>query len=152
MRNIQYQSCNQFIASEHLGEPKDMLTRKFVNAGIRVEEMKLLLGNPGKPDGWIPPPQVIDSSEHEFEKLFKGYISPDSVCTEVQTRLFNLTEDPFEKNNLAQDMPKMVQVLSNRLEKYFASMIPPDNAPEIIDGNPNRNGGFLSPGWCRAEP
>ena len=74
------------------------------------------------------------------------------VCQEVQTRLFNLTEDPFEKNNLAQNMPEMVQILSHRLEKYFASMIPPDNAPEIIDGNPNRHGGFLSPGWCRAEP
>ena len=134
------------------GEPKDMPIRKFVNAGIRVEEMKLLLGNPGKPDGWIPPPQVIDSSEQEFEDFFQGYISLESTCQEVQTRLFNLTEDPFEKNNLAQEMPQMVQVLSHRLEKYFASMIPPDNAPEIIDGNPNRHGGYLSPGWCRAEP
>ena len=40
----------------------------FKNAGIRFNEMKLLLGNPGKPDGWIPPPpEVVDLPEPEKE-------------------------------------------------------------------------------------
>ena len=56
----------------------------------------------------------------------------------IKTRLYNLTADPFEKNNLANQMVDVVESLKNRLKKYFKTMIPPDIAPEIIDGNPNR--------------
>jgi hypothetical protein len=39
-----------------------------------------------------------------------------------------------------------------RLDAYEATMIEPDVAPEIADGNPNNFGGFLTPGWCEAQP
>ena len=72
----------------------------FYNAGIRHKEMKLLLGNPGKPDGWTPPPEVMeiskdDSKIHEFTELFR--MSDVSTCEAKPVRLYNLTHDPFEK-------------------------------------------------------
>ena len=62
--------------------------------------MKLLLGNPGKPDGWTPPPEVMeiskdDSKIHEFTELFR--MSDVSTCEAKPVRLYNLTHDPFEK-------------------------------------------------------
>ena len=46
-----------------IGSPYNDNNEGFVNAGIRINEMKLLLGDPGKPDGWIPPPKVLDLNE-----------------------------------------------------------------------------------------
>ena len=135
------------------GSPYNDNNEGFVNAGIRINEMKLLLGDPGKPDGWIPPPKVLDLNEEDFNDIFHHYItSYDNSCNDIQVRLFNLTADPFEKHNLANEMHDVVKDLTNQLQKYFKTMIPPDNAAEIIDGNPNRHGGYLSPGWCQAEP
>ena len=62
--------------------------------------MKLLLGNPGKPDGWTPSPEVMeiskdDSKIHEFTELFR--MSDVSTCEAKPVRLYNLTHDPFEK-------------------------------------------------------
>ena len=137
----------------------------FKNAGIRFHEMKLLLGNPGKIDGWIPPPEVVDLAEPEKEfnsivnhyfsssqDMFNCKVEPQEGEEKFKIRLFNLTADPFEKHNLASELPEIVSDLMEKLEKYFNSMIPPDNAAEIIDGNPNRHGGFLGPSWCKAEP
>ena len=136
-----------------IGSPYNDNNEGFVNAGIRINEMKLLLGDPGKPDGWIPPPKVLDLDEQDFNDIFHHYVtSYDNSCNDIQIRLFNLTADPFEKHNLANEMHDVVKDLTNHLQKYFKTMIPPDNAAEIIDGNPNRHGGYLSPGWCKAEP
>ena len=72
----------------------------FYNAGIRYKDMKLLLGNPGKMDGWYPPPQVMDISKDDYEiqqltELFKS--SEFSLCEKNSVRLYNLTSDPSEK-------------------------------------------------------
>ena len=59
-------------------------TKNFKNAGIRFHEMKLLLGNPGKPDGWIPPAEVVDlpDPEIEFNSIVNHYFSSnqDMFC------------------------------------------------------------------------
>ena len=64
------------------------------NAALRVGEMKLILGKPGQPDGWIPPPHVTDSGDRLY---------PDDqqrTCTTgnydaTTIRLFNLTGDEY---------------------------------------------------------
>ena len=66
---------NQWSALLHnykTGPRKEMLYNidpgkagtNLINAGIRHKEMKLLVGDPGKPDGWIPP----DAYENEFKE------------------------------------------------------------------------------------
>ena len=39
------------------------------NAGIRIGEWKLLVGNPGTIDGWIPPAKVTDIGEDGYNNL-----------------------------------------------------------------------------------
>ena len=133
-------------------DPGCDLTRSWVNGGIRMHDMKLLLGNPGKPDGWIPPPSVVEvvNENEEIEALNNLFASYD--CSVPHVQLYNLTADPYEKINIAAQHPKIVQELTQKLQAYGATMIPPDNAPEIEDGNPNKHGGVYGPGWCTAQP
>ena len=78
--------------------------------------------------------------------------SSEVLCDQI--RLYNLTSDPNEKNNLAEGMPEIVEMLTEKLKPYFNSMIPPHVKAQVIEGNPNlfENGGFWRPGWCTAEP
>ena len=46
----------------------------------------------------------------------------------------------------------MVEILKERLQFYFESMIPPHVAREVEEGNPNLTNGYWGPGWCTAEP
>ena len=119
--------------------------------------MKLLLGNPGMPDGAIAPERVMDIDQDfmdfQLNDMLKLFASNEVLCPLV--RLYNLTADPTEQNNLAEDMPEMVEMLSLRLEPYFESMITPHVAAQVVEGNPNFNEnepGFWGPGWCTAQP
>ncbi len=121
--------------------------------------MKIILGDPGKPDGWIPPPKVLNVPAQEIQDLFKPNSDGNSqgydfaaYCNKLQVRLFNLTADPFEENNIAAENPEIVMKLTRRLQDYHRTMIPPDITAEIKEGNPNLHGGFYGPGWCQSEP
>merc|ERR1711899_128557 len=143
--------------SREVEESYDVDGRKFIHAGIRVNEMKLLLGNPGQPDAAITPDRVLeidqDFQDFQLNDLLKLFATNEVLCPLI--RLYNLTADPNEQKNLAQDMPEMVEMLSLRLEPYFESMIPPHVAAQVEEGNPNLNEnepGFWSTGWCTAQP
>ena len=121
--------------------------------------MKLLVGNPGKIDGWIPPPKVMSVPVNELMKLLEphpdGPQMPDypvQCSDKTQVRLFNITADPYEKNNIARENPEIVMDMTRRLMEYHRTMIPPDIHEEIEAGNPNLHGGFWVPGWCKSEP
>ena len=147
---------NQWSALLHnykTGPRKEMLYNidpgkagtNLINAGIRHKEMKLLVGDPGKPDGWIPPPKVMNLSAEQIKDLQSHFFA-----FEESVRLFNLTNDPYEKENLALTYPSIVADLKARLSKYFKTMIKPDIADEVQAGNPNNFGGFFTTGWCKA--
>ena len=41
---------------------------------IRIGEMKLMVGDAGRPDGWIPPADVLGlESDEDIEKVFKTF-------------------------------------------------------------------------------
>lgn len=140
--------------------------KKTVGAAIRVGDYKLILGEAGKPDGWIKPAKVVDISSAEciFDNcadifdmalLEEGnFCQPNATLTHDDRRvqLFNLAEDPEERHDLARAHPGIVKKLLNRLHELEKRMIPPDVALEIPEGNPNRFGGVFSSGWCKAEP
>lgn len=67
-------------------------------------------------------------------------------------RLYNLTADPTESNDLAAVLPDLVQDLRSRLEVYDATRIPANTKPEVAEGNPNLYGGVWTPGWCESYP
>ena len=85
----------------------------FKNAAIRYNDMKLIIGDPGKPDGWIPPPKVMDLTLDQIQDFHNHFFTSESTCSE-NLRLYNLTNDPLEKHNLAKAFPDIVLNLKSR--------------------------------------
>jgi len=113
------------------------------NGAVRLGPFKLIRGDPGKPDGWIPPAEVSDQGEEEAEEAFKG-----TDTRSDQLLLFNLDFDPDEKTNLVSDYPAITDYLCKLLDQYQAGMVEPDIAAEVQEGNPSNYDGVWSTGWC----
>merc|ERR1711962_220103 len=66
--------------------------------------------------------------------------------------LFNLKDDPYEQNNLAENIPDLVEHMISLLQDELGSLVPADNPPVSPEGDPDNFGGFWSSGWCKAWP
>ena len=90
-------------------------------AAIRVGDWKLLTGCPGN-SSWIPPPESSYSFDH-----------PPNIFDNINsTFLFNIREDPEERNELSKVYPEKVAALMQRLREYNATAVPvryPDPDP-----------------------
>ena len=117
--------------------------------------MKLIRGNPGAHGNAIPP--NLQESIHA-DILTDGKKGQNKGCrlpkrmTEMAFRLFNLTSDPGESNDLASTHPELVEKLAKRLRSYEATMVPSHMEPEIEAGNPIHNDGLWTHGWCDSKP
>ena len=90
-------------------------------AAIRVGDWKLLTGCPGN-GSWFPPPESFFPIKH----------SPNVNDNINSTFLFNIREDPEERNELSGVYPEMVSYLMTRLKEYNATAVPvryPDPDP-----------------------
>ena len=63
-------------------------------------------------------------------------------------QLFDLAVDPSESTNVASDHPDLVAEMLERLEALEKTAIPPHVSDNVLEGNPNLNGGFFGTGWC----
>lgn len=73
-------------------------------ARCREGHYKLILGDPGRPSGWVPPPRTAEQED------------PHSWDTEAEAvLLFDLHRDPCERRNLASRHPGIVAKLRRRL-------------------------------------
>ena len=109
-------------------------------AAIRVGDWKLLKGCPGN-GSWIPPSEVQDIQPLELEH------SSNILDNINSTFLFNIREDPEERNELSDVYPEMVSFLMKKLEEYNATAVPvryPDPDPA---SNPERHGNVWTP-WA----
>ncbi|XP_071095245.1 arylsulfatase B-like [Haliotis cracherodii] len=108
-------------------------------AAIRVGDMKLVDGYPGLYDNWyLPMNETQDTPLEDFI-----YNAEHELVW-----LFNLTADPLEKQNLANQMPDVVKTLRARMLEYKKQMVPANFPPEDPKGNPSHFGGVWTPGWC----
>ena len=130
------------------------------NAAIRVGKYKLLVGDPGKPSGWIPPPAVTNVDTRGNDRIFsdlQNLFDTQEKCSptgvgEEQVLLFDLSQDPNEKYDLSEKYPKTVLKLKDLLSKYRRTMIPPDVKDRVERGNPSHFDDNWSTGWCRSDP
>ncbi|XP_071100463.1 arylsulfatase B-like [Haliotis cracherodii] len=109
------------------------------HAAIRVGDYKLILGYPGGPDGWHKPRNTTRGDKYETTIYYKG---------DSPVQLYNIREDPTEHNDLAAQMPDIVDKLRARFDDYRKQMVPalfPDGDPA---SNPKNFGNAWSPGWC----
>lgn len=103
-------------------------------AAIRVGDWKLLTGCPGN-GSWIPPPESSYLFEH-------GSNYHDNINS---TFLFNIREDPEERNELSAVYPDKVAFLMQRIREYNATAVPvryPDPDPASL---PELHGNVWSP-------
>merc|ERR1712150_319294 len=107
------------------------------HGAIRIGDMKLIVGNPGNHDGHYPPDTLTIHAPND--------VSP-YLMDGQKMYLFNLHDDPYEYENIAEENLELVEEMKARYDEYEISMIPPDNADETSAGNPSHFGGVWSTG------
>ena len=109
----------------------------------------MIAGYAGEPDECVPPGDVGNNEDKEFFMKHKMR----SVLPDVnRVQLFNVVQDPSESVDLAEDNPDLVLDLMDRIRAHLDTMIEPDVAEEIIEGNPSNFGGAFDKGWCESRP
>lgn len=115
-----------------------------VRAAIRVGDWKLLTGDPGHGE-WVPH-QVLPTLmgrwwnlERAFPKFQK---SPGK-----NVWLFNISADPFERQDLAEQRPDVVRRLLARIAHYNQTAVPVFFPPEDPGADPRNHGGAWVP-WA----
>ena len=107
--------------------------------GVIKPEMPKGRGNPGGKDGHYPPANLSISDEalRAFDETKNNHEISNYLINGQPIYLYNLSEDPYEYNNTAQEFPEIVDEMMMRLEEYEATMIPPDIADLVEEGNPS---------------
>ena len=59
--------------------------------------------------------------------------------------LFNISADPYEKYDLSDAYPSVVDKMLNRLQVYWKSMVPPELPGNDPDCDPAKHGGVWGP-------
>ncbi|XP_005099114.1 arylsulfatase B [Aplysia californica] len=106
-----------------------------VRAAVRVGDMKLITGDPGK-GIWIPPPG--ESLDFHIE-------DDRQKSPEKNVWLFNITADPNEHHDLSDQMPDVVLSLLGYLEQFNETSVPPNWPHFDWRSSPARHGGVYGP-------
>ena len=106
---------------------------RCVTAAIRVGDWKLLIGRQ-KTGYWYPPPE----SERPIVK------AADSEHTK-RLWLFNIADDPEERNDLSANYVSKVRELLSRIQYYNSTAVPGRHPPPDPRSNPELFGGVWSP-------
>ena len=104
-------------------------------AAIRVGDWKLLTGCPGN-GSWIPP------AESYFPTKPAVVNALDNINS---TFLFNIREDPEERNELSSVFPEMVSFLMKKLAEYNATAVPVRYPNPDPASKPKLHGNVWSP-------
>ena len=102
-------------------------------AALRRGNWKLLLGCPGN-GSWIPAaemdvPAQVSSKCHKNKTIF----------------LFNVANDPEEREEISEQHPEVVRDLLNRIRMYDTTAVPPRFPNPDPKSNPSKHGGVWKP-------
>ena len=62
--------------------------------------------------------------------------------------LFNVEEDPEERNDLFHSEPEIVEQFRRRVREHLGSFTERDSPEKSSRGHPSNFGNVWSPGWC----
>ncbi|XP_042353486.1 arylsulfatase I-like [Plectropomus leopardus] len=114
-----------------------------VQAAIRVGDWKLLTGDPGHGD-WVPP-QVLPSLPGRWWNLERAILPLPKSSKLKNVWLFNITADPCERQDLADQRPDVVQQLMARLAYYNQTAVPVYFPPDDPRADPSQHSGAWVP-------
>ena len=123
------------------------------HAAIRVGDYKLIQGYPGPFRDWYKPDQVYetDVSGDDENEFYENLVNRDYIEDKGLFKgegLYNLKDDPTEHTDLSKEYPEIVDKLKRKLDVYRKSLVPPKAKIPDPRSNPERYGGYWSPGWC----
>lgn len=103
------------------------------NTALRRGDWKLLIGCPGNGD-WVPAAEMSQptqsySNQHNINSVF----------------LFNVTNDPEERDELSEQYPDVVRDLLARIEMYNSTAVPARFPAPDPNSKPSRHGGVWVP-------
>ncbi|KAM7400102.1 hypothetical protein PAMA_004685 [Pampus argenteus] len=124
-------------------QPTQSVWDTSVQAAIRVGDWKLLTGDPGHGD-WVPP-QVLPSLPGRWWNLERVFTKFHKSSIYKNVWLFNITGDPYERQDLADQRPDVVQRLMARLAYYNQTAVPVYFPPDDPRANPNEHEGAWVP-------
>ncbi|CAJ1073030.1 arylsulfatase I-like [Xyrichtys novacula] len=119
-----------------------------VQAAIRVGDWKLLTGDPGHGD-WVPP-QVLATLPGPWWNLERAQTTTHQTSAHKNVWLFNITADPCERQDLADQRPDVVKRLLDRLVYYNQTAVPVYFPPDDQRANPDLHEGAWVP-WVDEE-
>ncbi|XP_028329367.1 arylsulfatase I-like [Gouania willdenowi] len=119
-----------------------------VQAAIRVGDWKLLTGDPGHGD-WVPP-QILPTLPGFWWNLERSPSVLRMSHPHKNIWLFNITGDPYERHDLAEQEPDVVQQLLERLAHYNQTAVPVYFPPDDPRANPSQHEGAWVP-WAEEE-
>lgn len=108
----------------------------------------MIVGCPGPFDDWYPIPKHDGDSNLESISKYASYQQND-----FKVFLFNLKNDPLEKENLIDQRPDIALIMHNKLMELRKFVVDPLNPPSMQpspSSNPKLWNGTWSPGWCDA--
>ncbi|KAK7486354.1 hypothetical protein BaRGS_00022402 [Batillaria attramentaria] len=110
------------------------------HGAIRDGDWKLIKGSPGNWNDWYPVPGVDDQ---EYQS---GSDADDLGPNDYQ--LFNIKDDPTERNDVKEKYPDVLAKMKARLEELWKGEIPANFPKGDPASNPKNFNGAWSPGWC----
>ncbi|KAM9789462.1 arylsulfatase I-like [Neosynchiropus ocellatus] len=137
---------NTSLSENHLlptSESYQALWDTTVQAAIRVGDWKLLTGDPGHGE-WVPL-QVLPTLLGRWWNLERATFQKSSASKSVW--LFNITADPYERQDLADLRPDVVRQLLARLAHYNRTAVPVFFPPDDPRADPSNHGGAWVP-WA----
>ncbi|KAM8838767.1 arylsulfatase I-like isoform 1-T1 [Synchiropus picturatus] len=145
------QHRNSSQSENHLlptSESYQALWDTTVQAAIRVGDWKLLTGDPGHGE-WVPL-QVLPTLLGRWWNLERAVSTLQKSAASKSVWLFNITADPYERQDLADQRPDVVRHLLARLAHYNQTAVPVFFPPDDPRADPGHHGGAWVP-WADAD-
>ncbi|XP_012945632.1 arylsulfatase I-like [Aplysia californica] len=119
-------------------------------SAIRVGDYKLVMGYPGLYQDWYKPEDDDQGPVVTAQVVVQGNANQMQGLnvTGDYNFLFNLKDDPEERNNLYDKLPDVVKKLEAKLADETRRYTKPDYPDNNPKSNPLNFGGAWSPGWC----
>ena len=108
-------------------------------AALRRGDWKILIGCPGN-GSWVPSPEMKKSVQISSDRQ-----NPNSIF------LFNIAQDPEEREELSEKHPEIVRELLARVEMFNSTSVPARFPRPDPDSKPCRHGGVWVP-WIKWSP
>ena len=75
----------------------------------------------------------------------------EKLFNKLDFAMYNVIDDPEERNDLKHDLPAIYQQLRKRTLEHLKNIVPEDFPEQDFAGHPNKLNGYFSPGWCEPK-